>query len=440
MYSKKINELATELDLQNTDLIPVGDPDTGQLKKIPIGDLTINGGQDGVFSGGIVTWTGTGLVFNVSPCIYYINGVRYQSPYTQVTLDAADPTDPRIDVIAVNTSNVVVVVKGAADPSPIEPQVDPETQLQLTNITIDAGATTPNGVTNTVVYDENTEWTGSASGSSGYSVSFTNTVTPNTGTKCTLINAPLGSVTVFYTNATAVNTSSFQTLSFAIRLNSVWSITQGISVAFYNGNTRVSNIYSIAPTNTVGFSRGTINVYQTVQIAMGQFTFSSNSFNKIRFQFTGVARTFRLDTIILGSGINQGGGGGTSQSKSFGYVNATSGTASSTIPSDTLTVTGTGIISTSATGKTLTITTPNISSASDSVIKLDSTSKGFLMPRMTLAQRTAISSPSIGLLVYQTDTTEGVYQYTSAGWTLIGSGGGGGSSVGSDLFNFYNFI
>jgi hypothetical protein len=58
---------------------------------------------------------------------------------------------------------------------------------------------------------------------------------------------------------------------------------------------------------------------------------------------------------------------------------------------------------------------------------------------MTLAERTALASPSIGLLVYQTDTTEGVYQYTSLGWTLIGSGGGGGG-VGSDLFNFYNFI
>ena len=72
-------------------------------------------------------------------------------------------------------------------------------------------------------------------------------------------------------------------------------------------------------------------------------------------------------------------------------------------------------------------------------VQIDTTTKGFLPPRMTLAQRTAIASPAIGLLVYQTDTTEGVYQYTSAGWTLIGSGGSGGSSSASNLFNFYNF-
>jgi hypothetical protein len=70
-------------------------------------------------------------------------------------------------------------------------------------------------------------------------------------------------------------------------------------------------------------------------------------------------------------------------------------------------------------------------------LQVDSTTKGFLMPRMNLAQRLALVSPAIGLLVYQTDTTEGVYQYTSAGWTLIGSGGGGGGA--SALFNFYNF-
>jgi len=75
---------------------------------------------------------------------------------------------------------------------------------------------------------------------------------------------------------------------------------------------------------------------------------------------------------------------------------------------------------------------------SSAQLQVDSTTKGFLMPRMNLAQRLALVSPAIGLLVYQTDTTEGVYQYTSTGWSLIGSGGGGSSSA-SNLFNFYNF-
>ena len=37
---------------------------------------------------------------------------------------------------------------------------------------------------------------------------------------------------------------------------------------------------------------------------------------------------------------------------------------------------------------------------------------------MTSAQRTAISSPAIGLMVYQTDpgATEGIWTYKSTGW------------------------
>jgi hypothetical protein len=53
------------------------------------------------------------------------------------------------------------------------------------------------------------------------------------------------------------------------------------------------------------------------------------------------------------------------------------------------------------------------------VVQCDSTTKGFLPPRMTNAQRTAISSPAVGLIVYCTDMVEGLYVYKSAGWTFV---------------------
>ena len=52
------------------------------------------------------------------------------------------------------------------------------------------------------------------------------------------------------------------------------------------------------------------------------------------------------------------------------------------------------------------------------ILQVDSITKGFLPPRMTSAQRTAISSPATGLIVYQTDGTEGVYIYKSSGWVF----------------------
>lgn len=46
--------------------------------------------------------------------------------------------------------------------------------------------------------------------------------------------------------------------------------------------------------------------------------------------------------------------------------------------------------------------------------------KGFLPPRMTDAVMNSIPSPAVGLMVYVTDATEGLYVYKSSGWTLIG--------------------
>jgi len=52
-------------------------------------------------------------------------------------------------------------------------------------------------------------------------------------------------------------------------------------------------------------------------------------------------------------------------------------------------------------------------------LQVNSTTQGFLPPRMTNAQRIAITSPAIGLMVYCTDATEGVYVYKSTGWAML---------------------
>ena len=61
----------------------------------------------------------------------------------------------------------------------------------------------------------------------------------------------------------------------------------------------------------------------------------------------------------------------------------------------------------------------NTAITTSAVLEVVSTTKGFLPPRMTSAQRLAIATPATGLMVYQTDGTEGLYIKKSGGWALI---------------------
>ncbi|MHA4810548.1 autotransporter outer membrane beta-barrel domain-containing protein [Flavitalea flava] len=65
-----------------------------------------------------------------------------------------------------------------------------------------------------------------------------------------------------------------------------------------------------------------------------------------------------------------------------------------------------------------------VTGQASSVLDVKSISKGFLAPRMTQAQRTSVSSPAEGLLVYQTDGTKGFYYFTNSAWVLMASGTG----------------
>ena len=64
-------------------------------------------------------------------------------------------------------------------------------------------------------------------------------------------------------------------------------------------------------------------------------------------------------------------------------------------------------------------TTPDASS----ILDMTSTAQGVLIPRMTSAQRGSISSPAVGLQVYDT-TTNSVWIFNGASW-VNGTGGPG---------------
>ena len=61
------------------------------------------------------------------------------------------------------------------------------------------------------------------------------------------------------------------------------------------------------------------------------------------------------------------------------------------------------------------IETPDASAALD----ITSTTGGLLIPRMTAAQRDAISPAATGLMIYQTDGTAGFYYYNGSSWAEV---------------------
>jgi len=65
------------------------------------------------------------------------------------------------------------------------------------------------------------------------------------------------------------------------------------------------------------------------------------------------------------------------------------------------------------------INTDNSQPDNSAMLDIKSTDKGMLIPRMTQAQRDAITSPATGLIIYQTDTTPGFYYFDGLAWKHI---------------------
>lgn len=68
-----------------------------------------------------------------------------------------------------------------------------------------------------------------------------------------------------------------------------------------------------------------------------------------------------------------------------------------------------------------------LTAPASSQLTVTSTTKGFLLPRMTGVQMNAISSPATGLQIYNTDSSAICY-YNGSAWVKIGGSGGGGGS------------
>jgi len=146
------------------------------------------------------------------------------------------------------------------------------------------------------------------------------------------------------------------------------------------------------------------------------------------------ANTTGYYNIALGtnSGNNVAGG---SNNITIGYGTTTQaasdqssiviGTATNGLGSNTTVIGNGSTVKTAIYGNLLLGTTTDIVS---SRLTVNSTTQGFLPPRMTTTQKNAIATPATGLVVYDTDLLA-LYQYNGSAWVVLGGGSGTVTSV-----------
>ena len=264
--------------------------------------------NDNILLSGGASWD-SGLTFNVTACTYIIEQVLYTSAAGQVTLDASDVTNPRIDVIVVNTSGAIDKVTGVAAPSPSKPEINNETQVEVTFVTINAGQTIPDGLVVEDVYLENggsgggewdvTEDTG------GSRIVLNSTNDPSQGTTSIEGTSVVANDTITFTETAIFDASTISLLEFSIKSKATWPSTKKIQIALYNGNSRNGSSISFND-GFNGFDSSNTTTYQTISISLGLFGLQDSNVDNIKFDIKGSGGSigFFIDRVRLQTGIN----------------------------------------------------------------------------------------------------------------------------------------
>jgi hypothetical protein len=120
-----------------------------------------------------------------------------------------------------------------------------------------------------------------------------------------------------------------------------------------------------------------------------------------------------------------------------GTLGVSGASSLSTLGTSGLATLNSGLVTNSASiGGSLAVGTTS-SANSKAILDLTSTTKGFLLPRMTTTERDNISSPPSGLVIYNT-TTSALNYYDGSSWSAVGDAGislGSGTSGGVPYYS-----
>lgn len=297
---------------QYKGMIPQADPGTGEWKLVPMPGGSGQTEFTKLISGNVI-WI-SGLDFFVTDCVYIIAGINYSSSAITITLDDADNTYTRIDVIYVDVNGSVGVLTGTPAANPSKPIIDNLTQLELTQVIIEANATGPSNIITIQVYDENTEWTtvSSIPDPLTSSVDFESTVDPAQNTKCIKVEKTgitgIERVHLFFTSVTPVVITPDASIIMQICSSSAFPVSAGITICLKRNGIQVGT-----QTGIDGFNYGFISTlagWQTLIISAANFNITyPQAVDEIELAFNtipwgNIGFNVRFDDIKIQTGIS----------------------------------------------------------------------------------------------------------------------------------------
>lgn len=229
--------------------------------------------RNGVVSGGLVTYLGTGFDYNVSPAVYYINGVLYTSPSTNITLDPPSvvTNEYRFDSFVLTTSGTADKVTGISSLAPVPPVINSSTQLEVSFVIVFAN-TTQNFPPQEYIYREGVEWIPSFNSAN----IVQSVLNPIAGTYCIEGTNVVSGNNVTLTKGSVTGISNRNVVILNVRSKATWGSNRTLTLRFRNGVSNVGNLVTIPRVGKYGFDSSVTGVYQRIVIPVTDFGLTVN--------------------------------------------------------------------------------------------------------------------------------------------------------------------
>lgn len=237
--------------------------------------------QNQLISGSITYLSG--LTFDITPLVYVIDGTIYNiTNATQVTVTSGDTTYDRIDTIYADIYGNTGVIEGTPSDNPVKPSVNPNTQVEISFVSIPAGGSSPS-ITETLVFDEATpitEWGISTIDNPWVSLS---TVQSYTGTKSIRFSASTTSKYVEFSAATVFDTSNQNTIQFAIKNTIAWPASNTLDINIVSTSGVILGSAIQLYNGQYGFSSTDTTNWQIISIPVASFNAPTTFIGGLRF-------------------------------------------------------------------------------------------------------------------------------------------------------------